>query len=110
MTTTTLFSSARDQATPRFSLDGVPPCLPPQAGPRKSVLMRKVSRADSHDQTCEALDKALQRPTWTQDTPFEPSRTQGKAVTGFTSLAAIVGAVVTASVAASPWAVFFTKH
>ena len=110
MTTKTSSSSGHNQATTRFSLDGVPPYLPPRSGAPKSVSMKEFPRAGSGNQTRAALDKALQRATWTPERPFEPSRTQGKAATGFTSLAAVVGAVVTASVAASPWAVVFTKR
>ena len=110
MTTTTSSSSACDQAPARFSLDGVPPYLPPHSGAPKSVLMKELPRTGTHQQTREALDNALRLATWTPVKPFEPSRTQGKAATGFTSLAAVVGAVITASLAASPWALFFTKR
>ena len=44
MTTKTPSSSAHRRATPWFSLDGVPPYLPPQAGPRKSVLIKEVPK------------------------------------------------------------------
>ena len=110
MTTTTSSSSGHNQATPRFSLDGVPPYLPPRSGAPKSVLMKEFPRAKSTDETREALDKALQRPTWTLDKPFEPSPHPRQGTTGFTSLAAVVGAIVTASVGATPWVVFFIKR
>ncbi len=110
MTTTTSCSTTFVLAKSAFSLDGVPPYLPPQSGAPKGVLMKELPRTGSHQQTREALDNALRHATWTPDKPFKPSRTQGKAATGVTSLAAVVGAVVTASVAASPWALFFTKR
>ena len=66
------------------------------------------SRGQSQD-TSRAVDAALSRATW-HAKPFEPSRTQGKAITASTALAAVVGTVVTACITATPWVFYFAQR
>ena len=60
--------------------------------------------------TDEAVQRALRQPTREPDEPVQLRWTQGAAVTGATTLVAVLGALVTVAIAGSPFVLYFAQQ
>ena len=60
--------------------------------------------------TEQALQRALRQPTREPDAPVRLRWTQGAAVTGATTLVAVLGALVTVAIAGSPFVLYFAQQ